>query len=429
MTTIGRVFWGRSAYYSLGLNPGGWDRRYLVALRAFPFLMLGLASLLSQLQPYAHVADRLLVLGLAAAAAIWVLLLYALRWPQWRQPTGLMLVYFAGLLVFGWLLEAHSAFFLAFVIVAFLQAFVILPPGLAVIAVAATSCVVYLSPSGSGWRDPSSWPFLIFIVALQTAAVSGGSFIAVRVMEEQEKRKQMVADLEAALKENAGLHAQLVVQAREAGVMDERQRLAGEIHDTIAQGLAGIITQLEAAEQLRNDSGEWQRHVGQARKLARESLSEARRSVQALRPGRLEDSRLPEAVAQMAKEWSLTSGVPVRIETTGAAVPLLPELEVILFRVAQEGLANVARHANATRVGLTLSYLQDMVRLDVRDDGVGFDVALKSTADAGANGHGYGLSAMRQRLRRVGGSLEVESGQGRGTAISASVPLQDGAEG
>ncbi|HEY4868178.1 MAG TPA: sensor histidine kinase, partial [Candidatus Dormibacteraeota bacterium] len=225
------------------------------------------------------------------------------------------------------------------------------------------------------------------------------------------------------------LHAQLVVQAREAGVMDERQRLAGEIHDTIAQGLAGIITQLEAAEQLRNDSGEWQRHVGQARKLARESLSEARRSVQALRPGRLEDSRLPEAVAQMAKEWSLTSGVPVRIETTGAAVPLLPELEVILFRVAQEGLANVARHANATRVGLTLSYLQDMVRLDVRDDGVGFDVALKSTADAGANGHGYGLSAMRQRLRRVGGSLEVESGQGRGTAISASVPLQDGAEG
>jgi signal transduction histidine kinase len=340
-----------------------------------------------------------------------------------------MLVYFAGLLVFGWLLEAHSAFFLAFVIVAFLQAFVILPPGLAVIAVAATSCVVYLSPAGSGWHDPSSWPFLIFIVALQTAAVSGGSFIAVRVMEEQEKRKQMVADLEAALKENAGLHAQLVVQAREAGVMDERQRLAGEIHDTIAQGLAGIITQLEAAEQLRDDSGQWQRHVGQARKLARESLSEARRSVQALRPGRLESSRLPEAVAQLAKDWSLTSGVPVRIETAGAAVPLLPELEVILFRVAQEGLTNVARHANATRVGVTLSYLRDMVRLDVRDDGVGFDVALKSTADAGANGHGYGLSAMRQRLRRVGGSLEVESGQGRGTAISASVPLQDGAEG
>jgi signal transduction histidine kinase len=138
---------------------------------------------------------------------------------------------------------------------------------------------------------------------------------------------------------------------------------------------------IEAAEQLRDDSGQWQRHVGQARKLARESLSEARRSVQALRPGRLEGSRLPEAVAQLAKEWSLTSGVPVRIEMTGAAVSLLPELEVIFFRVAQEGLTNVARHANATRVGLTLSYLQDMMRLDVRDDGVGFDVAVKSIAE------------------------------------------------
>src|SRR6202023_1741291 len=137
------------------------------------------------------------------------LLLYTWRWPQWQQATGLMLVYFAGLLVFGWLLEAQSAFFIAFVIVAFLQAFLIFPPGLAVIAVAATSCVVYLSPSGSGWRDPSSWPVLIFIVALQTAAVTGGSLFGVRVMEEQEKRRQTVRDLEAALKENAGLHAQL----------------------------------------------------------------------------------------------------------------------------------------------------------------------------------------------------------------------------
>jgi signal transduction histidine kinase len=390
--------------------------------------MLGIGTLLSQFQPYVRVADRLVVVGLAVAAALWVLLLYTSRWPQWQQSTGLMLVYFAGLLVFGWLLESHSAFFIAFVIVAFLQAFIILPPGLAVIAVAATSCVVYLAPPGSGWRDPSTWPFLIFIVALQTAAVSGGNLFGVRTMEEQEKRKQMVADLEAALKENAGLHAQLVAQAREAGVLDERQRLAGEIHDTLAQGLTGIITQLEAAEQLRNDPGESQRHVEQARKLARESLSEARRSVQALRPGQLEESRLPEAIAKLAKEWSQTSGVPVRIETTGEAVPLPPALEVTLFRAAQEGLANVARHANATRVGLTVSYLDDMVRLDVRDDGVGFDVGVQGSAEATANGRGYGLSAMRQRLRRVGGSLEVESGPGVGTAISASVPMSGGAE-
>ncbi len=422
MTSIPSLFWGRSAYYSLGPNPTGWDRRYQLALGTFPFVMLGIGALLSQFQPNVQVADRLVVVGLAGAAAIWVLLLYTSRWPQWQQSTGLMLIYFAGLLVFGWLLEAHSAFFIAFVIVAFLQAFIILPPGLAVIAVVATSCVLYLAPSGSGWRDPSTWPYLVFIVALQTAAVSGGSLFGVRTMEEQEKRRQTVADLEAALKENAGLHAQLVTQAREAGVLDERQRLAGEIHDTLAQGLAGIITQLEAAEQLRNDPGESQRHVVQARKLARESLSEARRSVQALRPGQLEGTRLPEAITELAKEWSNTSGVPVHIETTGDAVPLAPELEVTLFRVAQEALANVAKHAKATRVGLTVTYLDDMVLLDVRDDGVGFD----STADAGANGHSFGLSGMRQRLRRVGGSLEVESGPGDGTAISASVPMSGG---
>ncbi len=429
MTSISSLFWGRSAYSSLGDNPGGWDRRYQQVLSVLPFVMLGIGTLLSQFQPYVHVADRLVVVGLAVAAATWVLLLYTSRWPQWQQSTGLMLVYFAGLLVFGWLLEAHSAFFIAFVIVAFLQAFIILPPGLAVIAVAATSCVLYLAPPGSGWRDPSTWPFLIFIVALQTAAVSGGSLFGVRTIEEQEKRKQMVADLEAALKENAGLHAQLVAQAREAGVLDERQRLAGEIHDTLAQGLTGIITQLEAAEHQRSDPGEQQRHVEQAQKLARESLTEARRSVQALRPGRLEGSRLPEAIEQLAKDWSHTSGVPVRIETTGEAVPLSPEVEVTLFRVAQEGLANVAKHANATRVGLTVSYLEDMVRLDVLDDGVGLISGFESTAYAGANGQGYGLSAMRQRLRRVGGSLEVENGPDGGTAISASVPMPGGAAG
>ena len=425
MTSIRSLFWGRSTYYGLGPNPGGWDLHYQRVLIAFPFVTLGIGSLLGQFQPYSQFADRLVVVGLAAAAAAWVLLLYTRRWPQWQQPTGLMLLYFAGLLVFGWLLEAHSAFFIAFVIVGFLQAFVIFPPGLAVIAVAATSCVVYLSPAGSGWHDPTTWPFLIFLVALQTAAVSGGSFFGVRVMEEQEKRKQMVADLEGALKENAGLHAQLVAQAREAGVLDERQRLAGEIHDTLAQGLTGIITQLEAAEQSRNDPGEWQRHVEQAQKLARESLSEARRSVQALRPGQLEGTRLPEAIAQLAKEWSETSGVPVRLETTGEAMPLSPELEVTLFRVAQEALTNVAKHASATRVGLTVSYLGDVVLLDVRDDGVGFE----SMADAGANGHSFGLSAMRQRLRRVGGSLEVESAPGGGTAISASVPMSGAAGG
>src|SRR6202453_2493699 len=177
--------------------------------------------------------------------------------------------------------------------------------------------------------------------------------------------------LEATLSENVGLHEQLLVQAREAGVLDERQRMAREIHDTLAQGLTGIITQLEAAQQTGHDA-ERERRIGNAKRLARDSLAEARRSVQALRPQALENSRLPEALAEEVARWSATSGVTGEISTTGEARPLHPEIEVTLLRIAQEALANVAKHARASRAGVTLSYMEDVVTIDVRDDGAGF---------------------------------------------------------
>ena len=127
-----------------------------------------------------------------------------------------------------------------------------------------------------------------------------------------------------------------MTQAREAGVLDERQRMAREIHDTIAQGLTGIVTQLEAAEQARDRPEAWQRHVRNAIGLARESLSEARRSVEGSRPEHLETARLPEALAEVAREWSALNGVPVEVVTTGDVQPLHPEVEVALLRTAQE---------------------------------------------------------------------------------------------
>lgn len=204
--------------------------------------------------------------------------------------------------------------------------------------------------------------------------------------------------LEQALAENAGLQAQLLVQAREAGVSDERRRLAAEIHDTIAQGLTGIITQLQAAE----DS----EHVRRATDLARESLREARRSVRALAPTHLEDDTLPEALKKI-------TGDGVDLTVTGTVEPLHGELEATLLRIAQEALANATRHAHADRIGVTLSYMDDEVTLDVRDDGRGFT----------GPSSGFGLIGMRERAERVAGSLEVESEPGRGTAVSARVPL------
>jgi len=126
--------------------------------------------------------------------------------------------------------------------------------------------------------------------------------------------------------------------------------------------------------------------------------------------------------------WSATSGVAGEVETTGEARTLHPEVEVTLLRVAQEALANVAKHAGASRAGVTLSYMEDVVSLDVRDDGVGFDPAPSGESPAGAstaNGSpagGFGLIAMRQRVGRLAGQLEIESERGAGTAVSASLP-------
>jgi signal transduction histidine kinase len=121
----------------------------------------------------------------------------------------------------------------------------------------------------------------------------------------------------------------------------------------------------------------------------------------------------------MAKRWAEASDVELVLDTTGDPRPLLPELEVTLFRVAQEALTNVGKHAGAGRVGLTLSYMDDVVVLDVRDDGCGFEPGAAPAAEPGS---GFGLVAMEQRVRRVAGTFSIESGPGEGMALSASVP-------
>lgn len=217
---------------------------------------------------------------------------------------------------------------------------------------------------------------------------------------------------------DAGTVRVLGYDPRRDRVRDERQRMAREIHDTLAQGLTGIITQLQAAQQVwrtpdRAGGDPARPHVNQALALARDSLAAARRSVQALRPAELDRAQLPEALRGMAGRWSEGTGVDLRVDITGEQVPLSAGLEVVPFRVAQEALTNISRHAGASRVGVTLSYLGDVVLLDVRDDGVGIPAT-----SAG----GFGIDSMTQRVRSVGGTLEIESGAGEGTAVSVSVP-------
>jgi signal transduction histidine kinase len=247
------------------------------------------------------------------------------------------------------------------------------------------------------------------------------------------RRRELLAELseanlklEATLRENAGLQAQLLAQAREAGVADERQRMAREIHDTITQGLAGIITQLQAADQaeLAGPDSERRRHLAAAAELARESLTEARRAVRELRPGPLQPGRLADALRDVAARWSRLHQVEASVTVDGETVPLTAATEVVLLRVAQEALANVAKHARAGRVGLTLSYFGDEVTLDVRDNGVGFEDGPVSRASESPALHGgFGLTGMRERLAAVSGRLTIETEPGGGTAVSATVPL------
>jgi signal transduction histidine kinase len=258
------------------------------------------------------------------------------------------------------------------------------------LAVGGTAVVAGLAQGSSFGPDAAGAVGRVFVVALNVAIMCGLSW-GLRLAQRQEER---------------------------AATEAERSRLAREIHDTLAQGFAGIVTQLQAADQAPDDAAR-RRHADAALALARDGLAEARRSVQALRPVALDTLGLREAMAAAARRWAERTGVPVEVRTTGASRPLPTDAEVALLRAAQEALANVERHARAHRVALTLRYTSRGARLEVRDDGRGFDPAEPRGADADG---GYGLVAMRERIEALAGDLVVESAPGRGTAIRIEVP-------
>ncbi|GIG92192.1 sensor histidine kinase [Plantactinospora endophytica] len=410
-----------------------WERRETTTLKALPYLLLAASSLLTLLQPTwdmpLHVPT---VLGLILTATLWLLFFHTLH-PEWHENAPLMGLYYAGLMVLAAGLVAVAPFFTLFTFVGYPQAIQYLVGRWRYVGVAVTatiSAVGYLGGAANivdgAWRE--------WIAVSMISIVLAEAFFYFAVLSDQRnlKQKQALAELheanaklEAALEENAGLHAQLLVQAREAGVLDERQRIARDIHDTLAQGLAGILTQLQAAEQIlaaeqADDPSASRRHVTNAMNLARESLTEARRTVHAVEPAVLAEARLPDAINDVARRWAEVHHVETVLTTTGDARPMHADVEVALLRTAQEALANVAKHARASRVGLTLSYMEDLVTLDVRDDGVGFEPGARR-ANGSTNG-GFGLAGMRQRVQRLAGRLDIESEPGGGTAISAAVP-------
>ncbi|OHV41581.1 MULTISPECIES: sensor histidine kinase [Pseudofrankia] len=419
----------REAPAGLGVLTEPWESRELRAYRIIPYVGLVVSALLTCLVPLqAGWSHRAVDLGLSAVAAAWMVW-FRTAHPAWVSRRRLMTGYLVVLLALIAVLVVRSPWFGFFAFTGYLESTALLVGWWRLAGAAVTALIAATSQVGG---VPTTWGYLVLylVVVIFNVGVAGTmTWFAVVANEQREARGRAIAELgdanrrlQAALTENAGLHAQLVVQAREAGILDERARLAREIHDTLAQGLTGIITQLQAAEQ----AGARGRHISTALRLARESLTEARRSVQALRPAELAEAALPDALADVAARWTQANGVPVEVSATGLVVALHPEVEATVLRVVQESLANVAKHAAANRVGLTLSYMSDVVTVDIRDDGVGFDTdeAGPGQAEGGGDtrGGGFGLAAMRQRVARLAGGFSVESEPGAGTAVSAALP-------
>jgi signal transduction histidine kinase len=403
-------------------------QRWPFVVTGLPYLLLGFCAALTVAIKGPASGSLRIDLALTALTAAWMLVMFTLR-PSWRNQPRMMAVFITGLIVLMAVLVVRDPWYGFFTPAGYLYAFRLFPwpwlllPGTAVAALAGTA-----QSYGVDKTTPFGVLLWLAVVAMNVLVICGSAWVTWKGEQQSEQRDQALAQvreanrkLEATLAENAGLHEQLLTQAREAGVLDERQRMAREIHDTLAQGLAGIITQLQAAEQAQVPA-EWRRHVIAATRLARDSLTEARRSVDALRPEPLETARLADALAAVAERWSALHGIAVQVTTTGTAAPMPADAESALLRAAQEALANVAKHAQASRVGLTLSYMEHEVALDVRDDGRGFD-----RRECPDGRRGFGLTAMRQRIEGLRGTLQVESEPGAGTAISACVPTRTGA--
>ncbi len=254
--------------------------------------------------------------------------------------------------------------------------------------------------------QPDMLPTLFFIAALLIVSqIIISSFINSLITQSNQRYKL--------LEELTQTRADLLKVEREAGILAERQRLAREIHDTLAQDFTSIVMHLTAA-QLNSSAS--QTHIQQAEQTAREGLDESRRIVWALRPEQLEHSSLVESIERLAARFSAENSIRVENAITGVPGSLGPEKEAALLRVAQEALNNIKKHAQARQVNITLSYMSDLVALDIFDDGIGFEEK---------NQQGYGLKTMRERVEEFGGTLTIESARNSGTAIAVSLPLED----
>jgi signal transduction histidine kinase len=360
----------------------GFDHRYaVVALAA----LMGVVYAAGPSLPRVGRSRWAAGVWLAALGAVWLGLL-------WATPDGV------------WL--AFPLFFLQLHL---------LPARWGLPAVAATTA---LAIAGFAAHRGGFSPAMVIGPALG-AAVAVATVLGYQALyRESQQRQRLIDELTAA-------RSELAAAEHEAGVAAERERLAREIHDTLAQGLSSIQLLLRAAERALPGQAETAAgHVRQARSEAQHNLDEARRFVHALTPPGLDEGSLPAALERLAPVTGEQGGLPVTLHVDGEPAALPTPYEVALLRIAQSALANTAKHAAASHAELTLTYHPGETALDIVDDGVGFDPT--TLPRTGSVAGGFGLAAMRARARTLGGTLDLESTPGRGTALAVTFPHRNG---
>jgi signal transduction histidine kinase len=366
--------------------------------------------------------------------------------PAATRVTGLVLLLVAyhivGFLAYPWILRrrwavslyvplgwaviigalATSPAFSLLILGAILQGFIFLPfwwgIGTLALVVAMSLFEVLVQSATHAWGPSLTLARMVGLVA--TGLTVGTVMLYIhRSNRDAAIRSRLLRRLDEAQRD-------LAERSRESGVQEERQRLARDIHDTLAQGFTSVIKHLEAIELSLGsaDAGisadevmhRARPHLASAQSVSRTSLTEIRRLVWALRPPQLVEATLASAVERIVAQWSEANAVTATCAIADLPA-FLPDVDVTFLRATQESLSNVARHARATHVAVTMHCVDELVLLSVEDNGRGF-----STADDSRSEH-MGLAGMRERVRPLGGRVMVESEPGLGTSITVALPL------
>ena len=350
--------------------------------------------------------DPMIFLGLSALLTLWYIPFISSPLTLWQDNPKRKVLYF----ILGWILWVGliilsveslllAAMFYPLIFSRFIIRWAI---ALATFQTLGLYLVYVILYEAENWL-----PLLMVTLGFLIASTLIGAFVASLI-------KQSVAR-QHLLDELTQTRARLLKSEREAGVLSERQRLAREIHDTLAQQFTSVIMHLAAAR--LNAPDVIQTHVQQAEQTAREGLAEARRMIWDKPPGQLENASLVESIEGVAARWSVENDINVEMAVTGTPRTLDASMDVALLRISQEALHNIKKHARAQNVNITLSYMPDILVLDIADDGQGFDTSVGR--------RGFGLQSMRERAEELGGDLTVESEPGKGTNIAVSIPKLD----